>query len=374
MLRPHRPSGVVLLCPGASLIGLVPSPRPSPIARVLGGIGDVEGAIRSDVTRKKVFSGIQPSGDIHIGNYMGALRNWVAMQDDYDTVYCVVDLHALTLPQVPAELRDARLRTAKILLASGIDPQRSLIYYQSEVPQHAELCWILGTLASIGHLSRMTQYKEKLDKGGQNLGLFSYPVLMAADILVHRVHAVPVGNDQTQHLEFTRDLVDRFNSRYGEYFPRPRQITPGVGARVMSLKEPTSKMSKSDPDASSRILVTDDADGIRRKIRRAVTDSGRRIVYDVARKPGISNLLDILAVFTGDSVEELADRHSASGYGKLKEVAADAVIAGLAPVRRAYLDLDDVDVERIMNAGAVEARRRTEQTMADVRELIGLPG
>ena len=331
-------------------------------------------AIKREVTRNRVFSGIQPSGDIHIGNYLGALRNWVAMQDDYATVYCVVDLHALTLPQEPAELREARLRTAKILLAAGIDPQRSLIYYQSEVPQHAELSWILGTLASIGHLSRMTQYKEKLDKGGQNLGLFSYPVLMAADILVHRGHAVPVGNDQTQHLEFTRDLADRFNSRYGEYFPRPRQITPGVGARVMSLKRPTSKMSKSDPDASSRILVTDDPATIRSKIRRAVTDSGSRIRYDVARKPGISNLLDILAVFSGESVEELADRHSGRGYGRLKEAVADAVTAGLEPVRRAYLGLDDTEVERIMSAGAAEARRRTEQTMTDVRELIGLSG
>lgn len=326
------------------------------------------------MTRKRVFSGIQPSGDIHIGNYMGALRNWVAMQDDYETVYCVVDLHALTLPQAPAELYEARLRTAKILLAAGIDPERSLVYYQSEVPQHAELSWILGTLASIGHLSRMTQYKEKLDKGGQNLGLFSYPVLMAADILVHRVHAVPVGNDQTQHLEFTRDLVDRFNTRYGEYFPRPHQITPGVGARVMSLKTPTSKMSKSDPDASSRILVTDDAATIRHKIRRAVTDSGSGVVYDVASKPGISNLLDILAVFTGESVEELADRHSGSGYGRLKETVADAVTAGLAPVRQAYVDLEDAEVERIMSAGGVEARRRAEQTMQDVRELIGISG
>ena len=324
------------------------------------------------MTRKRVFSGIQPSGDIHIGNYMGALRNWVAMQDDYDPVYCVVDLHALTLPQAPAALAEARLRTAKILLAAGIDPQRSLIYHQSQVPQHSEMSWILGTLASMGQLGRMTQYKEKLDKGGQNLGLFSYPVLMAADILVHRVHAVPVGNDQTQHLEFTRDLVERFNSRYGDYFPVPDQITPGVGARVMSLKEPTSKMSKSDPDGSSRILVTDDADTIGRKIRRAVTDSEARVAYDVERKPGISNLLDILAVFTGDTVEELADEHSGTGYGRLKETVAEAVTVGLAPVRQAYLDLDDGEVERMMNEGALEARSRTERTMVDVRRLIGL--
>ena len=209
---------------------------------------------------------------------------------------------------------EARLRTAKILLAAGIDPQRSLIYHQSQVPQHAELSWILGTLTSMGHLGRMTQYKEKLDKGGQNLGLFSYPVLMAADILVHRVHAVPVGNDQTQHLEFTRDLVERFNSRYGEYFPVPDQITPGVGARVMSLKEPTSKMSKSDPDGSSRILVTDDADTIRRKIRRAVTDSetrGRLRRGTQARDKQPSGHPG--GVHGGHRSEELADEHSDGG-------------------------------------------------------------
>lgn len=326
------------------------------------------------MSRKKVFSGIQPSGDIHLGNYMGALRNWVAMQDEYDTIYCVVDLHALTLPQAPSELAEVRLRTAKILLAAGIDPNRSLLYHQSQVPQHAELSWIMGTLTSMGRLGRMTQFKEKGDKGGQNLGLFSYPVLMAADILIHRVHAVPVGGDQTQHLEFTRDLVERFNSRYGDYFPLPEQITPGRGARVMSLKDPTSKMSKSDPDASSRILVTDRPDDIRRKIRRAVTDSEARIAYDADRKPGLSNLLDILAVFTGEPVEDLADRHAGGGYGKLKETVAEAVITGLAPLRRAYLDLEDREVERIMTKGALDARIKAERTMAEVRGLIGLSG
>ena len=275
------------------------------------------------MTTRRVFSGIQPSGDIHIGNYMGALRNWVAMQDEYATVYCVVDLHALTLPQDPAELVEARVRTAKILLAAGIDPGRSLVYHQSQVPQHAELSWIMGTLASMGQLGRMTQYKEKEDKGGQNLGLFSYPVLMAADILIHRVHAVPVGNDQTQHLEFTRDLVDRFNSRYGEFFPVPEQITPPVGARVMSLKDPTSKMSKSDPDAGSRIIVTDDADTIVSKVRRAVTDSGARVAYDVERKPGISNLLDILSAFTGRGVHQLAEEYRSVGYGRFKQAVAE---------------------------------------------------
>ena len=326
------------------------------------------------MTRKKVFSGIQPSGDIHLGNYMGALRNWVDMQDEYQTVYCVVDLHALTLPQVPSDLAEARLRTAKILLAAGIDPQRSLLYHQSQVPQHAELSWILGTFTSMCRLGRMTQYKEKEDKGGQNLGLFSYPVLMAADILVHKVHAVPVGDDQTQHLEFTRSLVERFNSRYGDFFPVPEQITPGRGARVMSLKDPSSKMSKSDPDDDSRILVTDAPDAIRRKIHRAVTDSGARIAYDVERKPGISNLLDILAVFTGEAVDDLADRHSGVGYGRFKETVSESVIEGLAPLRLTFLDLEDREVERIMKMGALDARIQTEGTMVEVRKMIGLFG
>ncbi len=324
------------------------------------------------MTRQRVFSGIQPTGDIHIGNYMGALRNWVSMQDAYDAIYCVVDLHALTLPQDPVELSSARLRTAKILLASGIDPQRSLLYHQSQVPQHAELSWILGTVASMGHLGRMTQYKEKGDKGGQNLGLFAYPVLMAADILVHRVHAVPVGDDQTQHLEFTRDLAERFNSRYGDHFPLPEQVTPGVGARVMSLKDPLAKMSKSDPDPKSRILVIDDPDVIRKKVRSAVTDSGSGVEYDLEKKAGISNLLDILSVFTGRSVDDLVGEHHDLQYGSFKDVVAEAIIEGLSRLRQAYKELDDHEVERIMTMGALDARRRAEETMVAIRKAVGL--
>ena len=325
-----------------------------------------------DRSRRRVFSGIQPTGDIHIGNHLGALRNWAAMQDEYDTIYCVVDLHALTLPQDPRELAAARIRTAKILLAAGIDPQRSLIYFQSRVPQHAELSWILGTLASMGHLGRMTQYKEKGDKGAQNLGLFSYPVLMAADIVIHRAHAVPVGDDQTQHLEFTRDLAERFNARYGDFFPLPEQITPGVGARVMSLTDPAAKMSKSDSDVRSRILVTDSPDTIAAKIRSAVTDSEAVVAYDIARKPGISNLLDILAVYTGRPVGDLADEYAAAGYGRFKEAVAEAVIEGLLPVRSAYEGMGDAEAGEIMEAGAETARAAAAETMRQVRRLIGL--
>ena len=326
------------------------------------------------MTKKRVFSGIQPTGDIHIGNYMGALRNWVAMQSDYDAIYCVVDLHALTLPQDPEALSAARMRTAKILLASGIDPQRSMLYYQSQVPQHAELSWIIGTFASMGHLGRMTQYKEKGNKGSANLGLFAYPVLMAADILIHRVHAVPVGDDQTQHLEFTRDLVDRFNARYGEIFPMPDQVTPGVGARVMSLKHPTSKMSKSDPDPKSRILVIDEPDVIREKVRAAVTDSGTGIEYDTEGKAGISNLLTILSVFTDRPVDDLADEYSGQQYGAFKDVVADAIIERLSSLRQTYKSLEEPEVERLMAMGALDARTRAEQTMAIVRKAVGLKG
>lgn len=324
------------------------------------------------MTKQRVFSGIQPTGDIHIGNYIGALKNWVAMQEEYDAIYCVVDLHALTQPQDPAELSAARMRTAKILLAAGIDPQRSMLYFQSQVPQHAELSWIIGTFAGMGHLGRMTQYKEKADKGGQNLGLFSYPVLMAADILLHKVHAVPVGDDQTQHLEFTRDLVDRFNARYGEIFPLPEQVTPGVGARIMSLKDPMAKMSKSDPDAKSRILVIDEPDVIRKKIRSAVTDSGTDIAYDVEEKAGISNLLDIMAVFTGRSPEELATEYANAQYGTFKDAVADATIEGLSSLRQAYKSLEDREVERLMTMGALDARTHAEHTMAEVRKAVGL--
>ena len=326
------------------------------------------------VTQEKVFSGIQPTGDIHIGNYIGALRNWVAMQAEYDAIYCVVDLHALTQPQNPAELSAARMRTAKILLAAGIDPQRSLLYHQSQVPQHAELSWILGTFASMGHLGRMIQYKDKGDKGSQNLGLFSYPVLMAADILLHKVHAVPVGDDQSQHLEFTRDLAERFNARFGEIFPIPEQVTPGLGARVMSLKDLASKMSKSDPDVKSRVLVIDEPDVIRKKIRSAVTDSGSGIAYDLESKAGVSNLLNILAVFADRTVDDLVTEYADVQYGTFKDVVADAIIEGFSPLRQTYKSLEDVEVERLMAMGALEARARAEQTMSEVRGAVGLNG
>ncbi|MFQ5947557.1 MAG: tryptophan--tRNA ligase [Acidimicrobiia bacterium] len=324
--------------------------------------------------RKTVFSGIQPDGKFHIGNYLGALRNWVRLQDEYDSIYCVVDLHAITVPLDRDELHRDRLEAAKVLLAVGIDPDRSLLYYQSQVPQHTELAWILGTIASTGQLSRMTQFKEKADKFGANLGLYAYPVLMAADILLFRAQVVPVGEDQTQHLELTRDLAQRFNHRYGEEFPLPEPIIPETGARIMSLQDPTAKMSKSDPDPASRVLVVDDPDTIRDKFKAAVTDSGRDVRYNWEAKPGISNLLEILSLFTDTPIEQLEREHVETLYAEFKEVVAEAVIDGLAEFRAAYEKLDDEDVAGIMESGAAAARDRAEPFLDSVRRRLGLTG
>lgn len=324
------------------------------------------------MTRKTVFSGLQPTGNIHVGNYLGALRNWVALQDEYDCVYCVVDLHAITVPQDPAEFHRDRHEAAKVLMACGIDPERSLFYYQSQVPQHTELAWVLGTITGMGQLNRMTQYKDKADAaGGANLGLYAYPVLMAADILLYRAHAVPVGEDQKQHLELTRDLAERFNHRFGDEFPVPDPIIPEHGARVMSLQEPTAKMSKSHPDATGRILVLDDPDTIRTKLKRAVTDSGSEVRHDWAEKPGVSNLIELMALFTGQEIAAIEADHGDGGYGKFKEAVAEAVIAGLAPVRRAYQEMDDAEVDRIMQRGALDARTRAEGLARSVRKKVG---
>lgn len=323
---------------------------------------------------KRVFSGIQNTGEIHIGNYLGALRNWVKFQDSYDAIYCVVDLHSITVPYDPAELQASRVATAKALLAVGIDPDRSLLYYQSQVPQHPELAWIVGVDTPLGALNRMTQFKEKADRVGQRYGLFAYPILMAADILIHKAHAVPVGDDQTQHLEFTRDVAVRFNGRYGDTFPLPEQVTPEIGARIMSLQDPTKKMSKSDPDTNSRILVFDDPDTIVKKCKRAVTDSGSEVSYDREKKPGISNLLEIMAIFTDRSIDDLVSEHHDSQYGTFKQAFAEVVVESLAPIRSRYLALDDAEVQRVMAKGMLDARMRAEQTMTEVRQRVGLAG
>ena len=322
--------------------------------------------------RKRVFSGLQPTGNVHVGNYLGALRNWVRLQDDYDCVYCIVDLHAITVEYDAADFARERREAAKVLIACGVDPGRSLFYYQSEVPQHTELAWILGTITGMGQLGRMTQYKDKSESAGANLGLFAYPVLMAADILLYRADAVPVGEDQKQHLELTRDLALRFNARFGDEFPVPEPIIPEHGARVMSLQNPLAKMSKSDPDEGSRILVLDSPEVIRTKVKRAVTDSGNGVRYDWEEKPGVSNLLEIMSLFSGTPIAALEAEHGPSGYGKFKEAVAEAVIVGLAPIRAGYAALDDAEVDGVMSRGAATAREMAEPYQQRVRRRIGL--
>lgn len=322
--------------------------------------------------QKRVFSGMQPTGNTHIGNLMGALSNWVSMQDEYETIYNVVDLHAMTAPYDPATFRNERIALAKMILAVGVDPKRSLLYYQSDLPHHVELTWILSVLTGVGQLERMTQFKEKADRAGQNLGLFSYPVLMAADILIHKAHAVPVGDDQTQHLELTRDLAERFNNRFGEVFPLPERITPEIGARVMSLQEPTDKMSKSDPRDKSRILLTDTADEILKKVKSAVTDTGSEVAYDRENKPGISNLLEIFSYFTGRSIDDLVKAYGTGGYGNFKMAVAEAVAEGIKPIREAYEGISDDEVVQVMADSAARARVSADETMTEVREVVGL--
>ncbi len=324
------------------------------------------------MTNKRVFSGMQPTGDPHVGSLIGALHNWVSMQDEHETIYCVVDLHAMTVPFEPAEMQRDRVGLAKMIIAAGVDPNRSLLYYQSQVPQHSELQWILATLTGLGHLERMTQFKEKSDRSGQNLGLLAYPVLQAADILIHRVHAVPVGDDQAQHLELTRDVADRFNSRFGDVFPVPERITPEIGARVMSLTDPRSKMSKSDPSPKSRIHLTDTTDQIVRKIKSAVTDTGSEVAFDWEEKPGISNLLEMYSVFSGRSIEELVAENRDAGYGHFKVAVAEAVAEGIRPIREAYEGMSDAEVGEVMDSSAARARVMAEETMSLVREATGL--
>jgi tryptophanyl-tRNA synthetase len=322
--------------------------------------------------KKRVFSGMQPTGIIHIGNLMGALSNWVAMQDGYDTIYNVVDLHAMTTPYDPEIFREERVALAKMILALGVDPKRSLLYFQSDLPQHLELTWILSVLTGIGQLDRMTQFKEKSDRAGQNLGLYSYPVLMAADIMIHKAHAVPVGDDQSQHLELTRDLAERFNGRFGEVFPIPARITPEIGARVMSLQDPGNKMSKSDPSEKSRILLTDSTDEIIRKIKSAVTDTGTEVSYDRGEKPGISNLLEIFSHFSARPIDDLVAEYGSGGYGAFKMAVAEAVAAGIKPIREAYEGMSDQEVDLVMSESADRARVSADETLEEVRAAVGL--
>jgi tryptophanyl-tRNA synthetase len=327
--------------------------------------------------RRRVFSGIQPDGDVHLGNYLGAIRNWVTRQDEHDAFYCIVDLHAMTKPWDPAELREQTVATAAILLACGIDPERSVLFIQSHVPEHAELAWILGCVARMGELRRMVQFKEKSKGAGESVGvgLFTYPVLQAADVLLYGADGVPVGEDQRQHVELMRDVAGRFNAMFGETFVVPEAWISSAGARIMALDDPTQKMSKSVPRAASKILLVDPPDVVAKKIRSAVTDSGTE-VRPGPDKPALTNLLTIYSVMAGLSLEELRERFSGRGYGDLKKALAEVVIEHLEPLRRRYFELrdDPAATEKLLRHGAERAGAIASATMTGVRERVGLVG
>ncbi|HJV09759.1 MAG TPA: tryptophan--tRNA ligase [Acidimicrobiales bacterium] len=322
----------------------------------------------------RVLSGIQPTGDIHLGNYLGAVRNWVNDQHTQDAYFCVVDLHALTLPRDPAELRAKTLELTLLLVAAGLDPEVCTLFVQSHVHEHPELTWILECVASMGELRRMVQFKEKAKDGEESarVGLFTYPVLQAADILLYDADRVPVGEDQRQHLELCRDLALRFNHRYGDTFTIPEAVLPPVGARIMDLQRPTGKMSKSADSPQGTVLVLDDPAVIERKFKRAVTDTGTEVAYDPDTKPGVANLLAILAAATGRRPQDVAGGYSQ--YGPLKADAAAAVIELLRPVRERYQELasDPEAVRATLGRGAEKAQAVASATLVRARDAIGL--
>jgi tryptophanyl-tRNA synthetase len=369
------------------------------------------------MTKKRIFSGAQPTGELHIGNYLGALKNWVALQDEYDALYCIVNLHAITLPQAPQVLRQKTLDLARIYIAAGVDPLKSTIFIQSDVPQHAELTWVLSCISRMGELERMTQFKDKARKGiskdvqrlqekllvgseGDNadrlneltkavvfpavergaetgrresagVGLFTYPVLMAADILLYQTDLVPIGKDQKQHLELTRDLAERFNRDYGETFKVPEPYIPPVGANILSLQDPAKKMSKSDENPNGSIFLLDDADTITKKIKRAVTDSGTEISFDPSR-PAISNLLTIYHLLTGRSDEDCVAHFEGKGYGQFKTELAEAVVEFLRPFQERVHDIDDGTLRSILSTGAERATEIAAETLKDVYTKLGI--
>ncbi len=326
--------------------------------------------------RQRVFSGIQPSGRSHLGTYLGALKNWVSVQDDHDCLFCIVDLHALTVPQDPKVLRANVREMAALYVAVGLDPEKSVIFRQSRVSEHTELAWLLNCVARVGELSRMTQFKDKAQKGGADsasVGLYDYPVLQAADVLLYNAHLVPVGEDQRQHLELMRTLARRFNGLYGETFVVPEPMILDVGARVMALDDPTSKMSKSAPTPAGYVELLDEPDVVRRKIRRARTDSGSEVVSS-PEKPAITNLLNIYAGLTGLPVPDIEDRYRGRGYGDFKKDLAEVVVEALSPIRERALELleDPKELDDLLESGADKARDVAHATLRDAWTKMGL--
>lgn len=371
--------------------------------------------------KKRIFSGAQPTGQLHIGNYLGALKNWVALQDEYESFYCIVNLHAITMPQDPTVLRQKTLDLARIYLAAGVDPERSTVFIQSDVPEHAELAWVLSCNSRMGELERMTQFKDKSRKPIESealtklspqlfnklqamveqsdivqfmdlvevneilrnmlqtsseragVGLFTYPVLMAADILLYQTDLVPIGQDQKQHLELTRDLAERFNRDFGETFVVPDGYIPPVGAKIMSLQEPAKKMSKSDENANGSIFLLDDADAITKKIKRAVTDSGTDIRFDESR-PAITNLLTIYQLLSGRTPEECEAHFEGKGYGHFKTELAETVVEFLRPFQQRVKEYDDDTLLKILKPGAEKAREIAAETLRSVYGRMGIAG
>ncbi len=324
--------------------------------------------------KKRIFSGMQPSGELTLGNYLGALKNWIKLQDDYDCMYSIMNMHAITVRQDPAELRKRSMEVLMQYMACGIDPEKSILFIQSHVPAHAELAWILSCNTQMGELSRMTQFKDKSQKHADNInaGLFTYPVLMAADILLYQTDLVPVGNDQLQHIELTRDIANRFNHYYGETFVVPEPYIGKAGARVMSLQSPENKMSKSDPNPNGYVWLLDPEEVIIKKFKRAVTDSGSE-VRAAEDKPGVTNLLTIYSAVTGKSIEEAEKEFAGCGYGTFKQAVGEAVAAELAPVRKRFEELskDKAYVEEVYQNGAEMATRIAAKTLRKVYKKVG---
>ncbi|MDQ3878583.1 MAG: tryptophan--tRNA ligase [Actinomycetota bacterium] len=322
-----------------------------------------------------MFSGIQPTGEAHVGNYFGAIRNWAAQQDEFDSFFCIVDLHAMTLPWDPAELRANTVAKVAELVACGIDPTRSVLFVQSDVPAHAELSWILQCIARMGELRRMVQFKEKSkgDTESVGVGVFTYPILQAADVLLYRAHGVPVGEDQRQHIELMRDLAIRFNATFGETFVVPEAWIPAAGARIMSLDNATQKMSKSAGRPLASVQLIDPPDAIVKKVKSAVTDSGREVVA-APDKPEITNLLTLMALAADRAVPEIEGEFHGKGYGEFKQALADVLVERLRPIRERYESLmaDRIELERLVAHGAHEAAAVADETLEVVRGKVGL--
>lgn len=328
------------------------------------------------MTQPTLFSGIQPSGRLTIANYVGAIRHWVQLQEDYDCLFSLVDLHAITVRQDPEQLRERCRQFLCLYIACGLDPERNVMFMQSHVPAHSQLAWILNCYTYTGELNRMTQFKDKSGKHADNVnaGLYDYPVLMAADILLYGTQLVPVGHDQKQHLELTRNIAQRFNSAYGEVFTVPEPHIPEVGARVMNLQDPTAKMSKSDTVAANYIALLDEPNKVRKKLKRAVTDSGSEIRYS-EDKPGVSNLMSIFSAVTDKDIDTIEQEYRGQGYGRFKGDVADAVAEFLEPIQRRYNELmaEGGYLDELLHRGARKASERAAPTLARVHEVIGLP-